>query len=162
MSSDRNIRNRKMACQSAVRSFEAHNPLLRAMIEVEKEKSNTLQAEELLQLPQHTREEVLPSPELQWMHIEEDQPESLATGSGGLGTDDTSLIERAVPSSSVAAGAHLLVHLTSSYSTACPGDIRAATKSSKVLVEEPEKWRDTQPTLSSKPGLISEIPGSGD
>ena len=48
------------------------------------------------------------------MHKEENQPGSAATGSGGLGTDDTTLIESVEPSSSVAAGYRLIVHHSSS------------------------------------------------
>ena len=67
------------------------------------------------------------------MHLEENQSESAATCSGGMGTDDTTLIEVVEPSSYAAAGDRLLVHLNISYSTACRGDIRASTKSSNFL-----------------------------
>ena len=46
--------------------------------------------------------------------MEENQPECGATSSGGLGTDDTTLIERVELSSFVAAGDCLLVHLSKS------------------------------------------------
>ena len=62
------------------------------------------------------------------MHIEEHQPGSATTGRGGMGTDDTTLIERVEPNSYVAASGRLLVHINSSYCTACPGDTLAAEK----------------------------------
>ena len=52
----------------------------------------------------------------------ETQPESAASGGGGLGIDDTTLSEGVDPSSSAAAGDRLLGHLHSSSSTARPGD----------------------------------------
>ena len=45
-----------------------------------------------------------------------------------MGTDDTTLIDMVEPSSFVAVGDRLPVHLKSSYSTACPGDTRTNTK----------------------------------
>ena len=62
---------------------------------------------------QSTRDEVYHSPELEWIHMEENQPESAATGSEGMGTDDTTLIEGVGPSSLAAAGDRLAVHLNS-------------------------------------------------
>ena len=73
------------------------------------------------------------------MHMEESQSESAATCSGGTGTDDTTFIEVVEPSSFAAAGDRLLLHLNISYSTACPGDIQATTKSSNFLVEEQDR-----------------------
>ena len=54
------------------------------------------------------------------------QPGSAATGSEGLGTDDTTLIEGVEPRSFAAAGDRLPVHLDSSAS-ACPEDSRGDT-----------------------------------
>ena len=76
------------------------------------------------------------------------QPVSSAAGGGVLGTDDNILIEVVEPSSFVAAGDRLLVHLNSCYSTACPGDTRTET-------QRPRKGK--LKNLRSKPGLISEI-----
>ena len=60
--------------------------------------------------------------------MEEHQPGSAATGSGGMGTDDTTFIKRVEPSSFGAAGDRLLVH----------------PSSSKTSVKEPEQVeRDT-------------------
>ena len=67
------------------------------------------------------------------------QPESAATGTGGMGTDDTSLINGVEPNSFVAAGDRLHVHLHSSCNAACPGEIWATTKSSFALLEEPQR-----------------------
>ena len=83
--------------------------------------------------------EVHYSPELEWMHTEEHQPES-ATGCGGPGTDDATLTELVEPSSfTAAAGDRLLVHLNSSFSTAYPSDIQATLASSHVPVDELER-----------------------
>ena len=65
---------------------------------------------------------------LEWMHVEENQLGSAATAGGGLGTDDTTVIEVVQPSLLVAAGDRLLVHLSSSKSTACPGDTQVIHK----------------------------------
>ena len=46
--------------------------------------------------------------------METTQPGCAAAGSEGMGTDDTTLTERVEPSSFVAAGDRLLVHLNSS------------------------------------------------
>ena len=54
--------------------------------------------------------------------MEENQRGSAASGGGGLGTDDTTLIEVVEPTSSVASGDRLLVHLSCSRISACPGD----------------------------------------
>ena len=51
----------------------------------------------------------------------QNQPEAAATGNGGMGTDDTTLSEGVEQSSFAAAGSRMLVHLTSSFSTAYPG-----------------------------------------
>ena len=74
---------------------------------------------------------------------EEHQPESAATVSGGMGTDDTTLMERVELGSFVAAGDRLRVHHNTSKIIAAL-DTRTATQSSYVLVEEPDKWRGTQ------------------
>ena len=75
------------------------------------------------------------------------------------------------PSSSVAPNNHLLVPVNSSYSTACPGDTQTTTKSSKCScggartsgeTQLPRKKKADIFFLSSKPGLISEISGSGE
>ena len=74
---------------------------------------------------QYTRDEGYLSQELGRMRMSENQLGSVATGSGGIGTHDTTLIERVELSSFVAGGDRLLVHLNSSYSsysTACLGD----------------------------------------
>ena len=68
------------------------------------------------------------SEELEWMQMEEKQTVSAAKGTGGLDTDDETQLERMEPSSIAAAGDRLLVRLNSSYSAACPGDTRTATK----------------------------------
>ena len=62
------------------------------------------------------------------MQMEEDQPESADTG-GGAGTELSSF---------VAAGDHMVIHLSSSTFTQPLGDTRTASKSSIVLVEEPD------------------------
>ena len=58
-------------------------------------------------------------------------------GSEGMGVDETTLIEIVEPSSFGASGGRLLVHLSNSQNTACPGQTRASTHSSNVPVEEP-------------------------
>ena len=57
------------------------------------------------------------SPELEWMRMEETQIGSAAAGCGGLGPDDTTMIEVVEPSSFEAAGHRLLVHLNSWFKT---------------------------------------------
>ena len=89
--------------------------------------------------PQHLRDEVHSAPELEWMHMEENQPESPATGSGGLSTNDTTLLEGVEQSSLAAAGDRLPVHLSISFSTEFPRDPQATPASSNVLVEERER-----------------------
>ena len=79
------------------------------------------------------------SQELEWKHMERHQPGPAATGSGGLCTDDTTLIESVEPSSFDSAGDRLAVHLSSSKSTACLGDVRTPAHSSNVPVEKPEQ-----------------------
>ena len=59
---------------------------------------------------QYARDEGCLSPDLAWVHMEETQPGSAATGGGRVGTDDTSLIERVESSSFVSAEDRLLVH----------------------------------------------------
>ena len=102
------------------------------------------------------------------MQMEENHPGCAATGSGGLSLDDITLIERVEPSSLVAAGERFLVHLSSSKNIACLGDALTSTQISDVSRKEPEQVERRLPrterklrNLSSKPGLISEIPGSG-
>ena len=73
------------------------------------------------------------------MHMEGNQRGSADTGSAGLGTDGNTLTEVAEPNYFGAAGDRLLVHLSSSKITACPGDTRTTTNSFNVLVEEPEQ-----------------------
>ena len=67
--------------------------------------------------------------------MEEIQPGAAATGSVGVGTDDTTFIDVVEPSSFVAAGGCLLVHLNCSFSTACPGDTQRTAEFFDVLVE---------------------------
>ena len=55
-------------------------------------------------LTQHARDEGYLSQELEWMQMEETQPEPATEGSGRMGTDDTTLIVRVAPSSFGAAG----------------------------------------------------------
>ena len=59
-----------------------------------------------------------------------------------MGTDDTTLIGRVELSSFGAADDRLLIHLSNSKITACPGT-RTATQSSNVLAEEPEGMERT-------------------
>ena len=76
--------------------------------------------------------------------MEDYQLGSVATGSGGLGTDDTTSINVVEPSPFVAAGDRFLLHLNSSFSTACRGVTQTAIKM-LFLVEQPEQGeRDTQ------------------
>ena len=56
-----------------------------------------------------------------------------------MGAGETTLVERVETSSFVAASERLPVHLSSSTITACPGETRTTTKSSNVLVQEPEQ-----------------------
>ena len=61
-----------------------------------------------------------------------------------VGTEHTTLIERLEPSSFVAEGHRLPVHLNSSCSTACPEDTGTTERGSIFPVEEPEQVeRDT-------------------
>ena len=62
--------------------------------------------------------------------MEENQPGSAATGGGGLGTDDTTLLEAVC----------LPVHFNSSFHTACHGDPQATPTRSNVPAEEPNDW----------------------
>ena len=82
--------------------------------------------------------------------MEQNQHGSAATGSGGIGTQDTTLIERVEPSSVVAAGDRLPDHLDSSCSSACLGDTQTAIQSKKVPLEEPEQVE--KDTTSQKKG----------
>ena len=86
-----------------------------------------------------------------------------ATGCVGMGTDETTLIERVEPSPFFCSGRPL-----SSKITACLSDTLPPTQSSGVLAEDQNKWRETQlprkrmlNNLSSMLGLISETSGSG-
>ena len=81
-----------------------------------------------LKLTQFSRDGVHYSPELEWMHMEEKQPESGATGAGRMCADDTTF-----PSYFAAAGDRLPVHLNNSSSAACPGDPRQHLKVPKFL-----------------------------
>ena len=87
---------------------------------------------------QYTRDEVYHSPNLEWMHTEENQPESAATGSGGMSTDDVPLLEGVEPSLQQRATG-CPVHLDSSLRTACPGDLQATPEGSNALVEKLER-----------------------
>ena len=69
----------------------------------------------------------------------------------GRGTEDTTFLEVVESSSFGAAGEPLLVHLKGSTTAACLGEIRTATTSCSVPVEEPERVEERQ-----IPGLISE------
>ena len=71
---------------------------------------------------QHTRDELFFSQELELMLVAENQRDSAVAVGGGTGTDATAFIEGVQPSSSVAAGDRLILHLNSSYSAACVGD----------------------------------------
>ena len=86
-----------------------------------------------------------------------------------LGTDDTTWTEVVEPSSFVAAGGRLLVHLINSYSTACPGDTQAPQKVQVFLWKSQNDWREMQlprkrkpKDQSLKPDLISEFSRSGE
>ena len=94
----------------------------------------------VLSTTQCARDEGYLCQELEWVHMEDHQPGSAATTLGEMGAGDTISIGRREPSSFVAAGDRLLVHLHSSYSTACPGDTPTTLKSSNVPVEESERW----------------------
>ena len=69
----------------------------------------------------------------------DNQPGSAASSCGGVGTDDTTLIEVVEPSSFEALGDRLPFHLTSSCSAACFVDTQTTAKSFNVLAEEPEQ-----------------------
>ena len=117
----------------------------------------------LLKLPnhpeptQHARDEGYRSEEQERLSMEEDQPGSAANGSGGLGTDDTTLIERVEPSTFGAAGHRLPVHLSSSEITACPADTGTSTQRSNVPVEEQNKWWETRLPRKRKLNNLSSI-----
>ena len=86
---------------------------------------------EFRHLPEPTwcaRDEGYLSQELEWMQMEEHQLESVATSSGIVGTDDTTLIERVELSSCGVACDRLLVHLNKS-NYCMSGDIQTAPKS---------------------------------
>ena len=99
---------------------------------------------------QFPRDEGHSSQELEWMRMEENQLASAATGCGEMCIDDTTFIGTVEPSSFVAAGDRLLVHLLSPCCTACSGDTRAAAKSSNIPVEQPEQVE--RETTSQKRG----------
>ena len=144
------------------------------MISVERPKTNTLQTEvirldaENLQLSQnedlskedvvscklaainfgiilspHSKREMTDiSQQLGWMQMEEHQPESVADGR--VGTDDTTLIERVKPSSFVAAGDLLPVHLNSQTNSMSWRYPDSRTKVLMFLWRSHNKWRETQ------------------
>ena len=114
--------------------------------------------EHLPEPAQYARDEGCLSPELAWVHMEETQPGSAATGGGRVGIDDTSLIERGESSSFVAAGDRLLVHFSSSRITACLGDARGTPHSSHVPVEKPAQVeRDTTSQERSWKTCVSKL-----
>ena len=90
------------------------------------------------------------------MLLEEHQPESAAAGSGRVGTDNTTLIERVEPISFGAAGDWVTTCLSISAVqkiTACPGDIQcfgggARTRGERHNFLEKRKLKN----LSSKLG----------
>ena len=113
--------------------------------------------------PTQLREMSYLSQKLERIHTKERQHQhgSAATGGGGLGADDTTLIQRVEPSLSDAVGGRLPSHLSSSTITACPGDTRTAAQqfkepetSGERPPQLPRKWK--LKNLSSKPGLTSE------
>ena len=67
-----------------------------------------------LEPTQYARDKRYLSQGLEWMQMEEHQPQSAATSNGRVGTGDTTLIERVEPSSFGAADGRLFVHLSSS------------------------------------------------
>ena len=105
------------------------------MLEVERKKSNTLQASVFRlragNLPpeptQCTRDEGI-SLSRTGVGMEEHLPRAAATSSGRLGTDYTTFMEVVEPSSFVAAGDRLSVYLNSSYRTAPPGETWTSTQ----------------------------------
>ena len=84
------------------------------------------------------------SQEVEWMQMEPNQPGSAATGSGGVGANDTTLIEIVEPSSFDSAVDRLLVHLSSSKIIACPGDTTTGTQSCNVPWRSQNNWKETQ------------------
>ena len=95
---------------------------------------------------QYTRDVGYFSQELQRMDMEDNQPESAATGCGGLGAD-----EEGVEASPFAAAGHRLpVHLNSSSNIERPGDPLATPKSSQDSAAKKMK----QKHLSSEHGRI--------
>ena len=106
-----------------------------------------------LEPTQHMQDEEHSS-ELEWVHMEENQPESAATG-GGWSTDDTTLIEGVEPSSCAAPGDRLSVH-QQFLCAACPGDLQATPESTNAPVGEPERVeRDTTAQKKRKPNHLS-------
>ena len=85
-----------------------------------------------------TRDDVYQPPELEWMHMEENQPDVLLLVAEEWST--TTCTDGVEPSSFAAADDGLPVLLNSSFSTAYPGDHQETRKSSDVPVEEPERW----------------------
>ena len=99
--------------------------------------------------------------------MEDNQPGSAATGSGRLGTEDTALVVVVKPSSFVAAGDRMPVHLNSSDSTACPGDqpdnhskFKCSCGGARTSGKRQLQRETMLKNLSSLPGLMSEISGS--
>ena len=100
---------------------------------------------------------------------EEHQLGSAVQGTGGMGTDGTTFVERVRQSSFHAALVRLLVHLSSSYSIACLGDTRTAEKVLMFLCvgartsgeRDISSNKDTG-KLNFEAGLVSEISGFGE
>ena len=95
------------------------------------------------------------------MHIEENLPGSAATGSGGVGIDDSTSIEGAEATTFAAAGDRLPVHLHRSCSSGYLGQPQT------VLMHGERHTHSSHPetklkNLNSEPGLMSEISESGE
>ena len=71
--------------------------------------------------------------------MDETQPGSVIASGGGVGTDDTTLAERVDPSSFVAAGGRMLVHLNNSFSMVCGSS---------------NMWRETQLQRKKEAGKL--------
>ena len=67
------------------------------------------------------------------MHMEEHQTEPAATGSGGMGSGETTLTEGVEPISCAAAGGRLQTHPNSSFSATCLGDPQETPESSSFF-----------------------------
>ena len=169
----RNLETESQKCQCALSSFEAQ---VRGMLEVKRQKSNSLQVDvlrrgaenpQLSQILDRSKDEgaqlqvrsrkIWRDPEhthsireMKYI-VHQNQPESAAIGCGGLGTDVTILMEGVEPSSFAAAGDRLLVHLNSSCSTVCLGDPLTTPESSNVFVEEPEQLMEEKAEFEAWP-----------